>query len=252
MALIKAVVFDFIGTLTSVRGYSLEASKMKLYNAIVSMGFKVDVDSFMQAYSHAHEKHRLIRYEQLVEVTNAVWTAEALQTLGFNVQQDDGRVKAAVNVFFEDYVRSLELNAGTQQLLKELSGRYKLGLISNFTYAPVIYAGLRKLGISCFFNAVSVSQAVGWRKPSERIFTHTLRCLGVSAEEAIYVGDSPFEDVEGAAAVGMKTVFIPSQFCSMRDLQESGRKPDFVVSCVRELHDRFPSIVKSLGCQRQR
>ena len=70
MSPIKAVIFDFIGTLANVRGYSLEASrmtsKMKLYKAVVNAGFKVDAKSFLEAYIQAHEKFRIIRYEKLV------------------------------------------------------------------------------------------------------------------------------------------------------------------------------------------
>ena len=51
---IEAVIFDFIGTLTNVRGCSLEASKnvskMKLHRATVKAGFKIDPESFLEAY----------------------------------------------------------------------------------------------------------------------------------------------------------------------------------------------------------
>jgi len=56
---------------------------------------------------------------------------------------------------------------------------YKLGIISNFTYAPVIYAGVRKVGINNFFNIILVSDAVGWRKPHAKIFEEALKRLDV-------------------------------------------------------------------------
>jgi phosphoglycolate phosphatase-like HAD superfamily hydrolase len=82
---IKAVIFDYIGTLVNCRNYSMDASKLKLYNALAAEGFDVGKDSFLEAYSLAHEKYRKVRYEQLREVTNAVWVAEALCNLGFTV-----------------------------------------------------------------------------------------------------------------------------------------------------------------------
>ena len=116
-----------------------------------------------------------------------------------------------------------------------LSKRYKLGLISNFTYAPVIYAALRKLGVNRFFSAVLVSEDVGWRKPNRKILQEALRRLGVNAEEAVYVGDSPLEDVGGAASAEMRTVFVPSQFYNLKDLRESQKKPDLIVKDICEL-----------------
>jgi len=244
LADIKAVIFDFIGTLTSVKNYSLEASTRKLYKAIVEAGFTTEEEEFLSAYSRAHEKYRLIRYEELVEITNSVWIADALNCLGFKTSPHDARVKTAVNVFFEDYLSSLELNPCARQMLVRLSNQYKLGLISNFTYAPVIYAALRRLSVNNFFSAVLVSENVGWRKPNRKIFQEALRRLNVKAEETVYVGDSPAEDIGGGAAVGMRTVFVPSQFYTLEDLHESHMKPDLTVKNICELHRVFSGVCR--------
>ncbi len=239
MSPIKAVIFDFIGTLTNLRGYNLEASrtvsKMKLHRAIVKTGFKVDPKSFSKAYTQAYEKYRIIRYQELVEVTNAVWISEALNNLGYKTTPDDPQVKTAINISFEDYLDSLELRQCTKRILEMVSVDYKLGLVSNFTYAPVIYAVLRKLDINQFFNAILVSDEVGWRKPHARIFNEALRRLKVSAHETVYVGDSPLEDIKGAKATGMKTIFVPSQFYTLKNLHESQQNPDIITEDICEL-----------------
>jgi len=241
---VKAIVFDFIGTLISVKDYNMEVSKLKLHKAIAKAGFDADVESFLEAYSRAHEKYRAIRYEELVEVTNAVWISEALNYLGYKIGPEDTRVKVAVNVFFEDYLSSLENNACTNEILVELSKIYKLGLISNFTYAPVIHGALRKLDLNRFFNAILISEDVGWRKPNRKIFEEALRRLRVMAQETIYVGDCPKEDIGGAAATGMKTVFVPSQFYSLETLIESRLKPDLIVNGICELHRTLPRFIE--------
>jgi HAD superfamily hydrolase (TIGR01509 family) len=243
---IKAVIFDFIGTLTTVDNYSLEDSTLKLYKTIVDAGFTVRKRDFLKAYGQAHEKYRVMRYEELVEVTNTIWISDALNCLGFKTNPEDARLKTAVNVFFEDYLTSLKLNPCVRQLLSQLSKRFKLGLISNFTYAPVIYAALRRLSINRFLNAVLVSEDVGWRKPNGKIFQEALLRLGVKGGETIYVGDSPLEDIGGAMAADMKTVFVPSQFYTLEDLHESKRKPDLVVKDICELYKIFPEFVRHI------
>lgn len=244
MAFTKAMIFDFIGTLTSVKDYNMEDSKTKLCSAIAKAGFDVDEECFLEAYSQAHEKYRVIRYRELVEVTNAIWISEALCSLGLETKPHDFRLKTAVNIFFEDYVESLNLRSCVKRTLKKASLEYKLGLVSNFTYAPVIYAGLRKLGINQFFNAVLVSDEVGWRKPSRKIFEEALKRLGVEAEEAVCVGDSPLEDIKGAKALGMRTVFVPSQFYSFEFLRESQQRPDWTFNDICELYSWLPKFVK--------
>ncbi|MEM2104703.1 MAG: HAD family hydrolase [Candidatus Bathyarchaeia archaeon] len=241
--MLKAVIFDFIGTLVNVEGYNLEVSKIKMFKAIEDAGFNVSCEKFLEAYTQAHEKYRVIRYQKFVEVTNAVWISEALNTLGFKTNPEDSRIKTAVNMFFEDYVDSLKLRKCAKQTLQRLSETYKLGLISNFTYAPVIYAGLRKVGINSFFNVVLVSDAVGWRKPCSEIFSQALKRLEAGPWETLYVGDSPDEDIKGAAQLGMKTVFVASQFFPLKALIESGQKPEATTKNLCELNRKMKEII---------
>jgi len=232
---VRAVIFDFIGTLVSVKGYSLEASKRKLYRALCEAGFSMACDDFLIAYTQSHEKYRVIRYGQLIEVTNAVWISEALNKLGFNIGPEDSRIKTAVNVFFDDYLNSLRVRRCAKKILKILSlNGFKLGLISNFTYAPLIYAALRKLDLSRFFDVVLVSADIGWRKPHVRIFNEALRRLGVSAGEVIYIGDSPDEDIKGAKDVGMRTIHVASQFYPQETLIRSMQNPDYATKSLCE------------------
>jgi putative hydrolase of the HAD superfamily len=239
----KAVLTDYIGTLVNSRSYSIDASRKKLHKALTEAGFEIGIAEFLEAYTEAHEKYRVVRYEQLREVTNAVWVCEALNKLGYNASADDSRIKTALNVFFQDYVDSLELRPYAKKLTKRMKENCKLGLVSNFTYAPVIYASLRKLGINHFFDAVLVSDENGWRKPHKRIFLEALRKLQVTAEEAVFIGDSPLEDIKGAKEVGMKTVFVPSQFFSLKDLQDSRKKPDFVAGDLKQIYRNFSAII---------
>ena len=243
MACLKAVIFDYVGTLVICRGYSMEASRLKLYRALVSEGFDVTEDRFVQAYIVAHEKYRKVRYEQLREVTNAVWVAEALRSLGFQANPDDCRVKAALNVFFQDFIDSLELRDGAKKLLKKAQANCKVGLITNFTYAPVIYKSLPHLEINAFFNAVVVSEENGWRKPCSQIFQDALNKLQVQPNEAIYIGDSPIEDIKGAKEAGLKTVFVPSQFNSIETLAESQQKPDYTAKDLKDISKKLKSLI---------
>jgi HAD superfamily hydrolase (TIGR01662 family) len=239
----KAVIFDYIGTLVNCGNYTLEASRDKLHMALANEGFDVAKDKFLEAYIQAHEKYRKIRYEQLREVTNAVWVAEALSNLGFKVSADDYRIKAALNVFFKDYVDTLELRAGAKKLIKQAAQQCKVALISNFTHAPVIYSSLMKTGINMFFNAVVVSEENGWRKPSSHIFQDALNKLQIQANEAVYIGDSPIEDIKGAKQAGLKTIFVASQFYTLKDLFESQQKPDFIAKDLKTISQNLNPIL---------
>jgi putative hydrolase of the HAD superfamily len=220
----------------------MEASMEKLHTALVEAGFRTEKQQFLDVYSKAHEKYRAIRYCEFREVTNAVWVTEALGILGFEVDSNDSRMKMALNVFFQDYVDSLELRPYAEKLLVKASETFKLGLISNFTYAPVVYASLRQLGISQYFNVIIVSGEVGWRKPHTKIFVEALHRLCISAEEAVYLGDCPMEDIKGAAESGLKSVFVSSQFYKLEDLYASGQKADIIAADLEEVYKKFAKI----------
>jgi HAD superfamily hydrolase (TIGR01662 family) len=236
-------MLDYLGTLACPRDYSLQSSRLKLHKALCEASLKTEVQQFLKAYTKAHEKYRATRYTEHKEVTNAVWVSEALNNIGYSVSAEDSRLKAGLNVFFQDFVDSLELRPHAKKLIKCAAAHGKVGLVSNFTYSPAIYASLRKLGINRFFNAVLVSQDIGWRKPHRIIFEEALRKLQVKAEEVVFIGDSPTEDVGGAKAVGMKTVFVTSRFFSADDLRESGHTADFVVEDVQEICGKLPQVL---------
>jgi HAD superfamily hydrolase (TIGR01509 family) len=239
---IKAVITDYIGTLANARSYTMEASLEKLHGTLVKAGFPVEKENFLVAYGKAHEKYRIIRYCELREVTNAVWVSEALCSLGFDARVEDSRMNMALNVFFEDYIDSLELRPCAEKLLKKARETCKLGLISNFTYAPVVHKSLRRLGISGYFDVIVVSGDSGWRKPHRHIFEDALKRLGVKGEEAIFIGDCPLEDIKGAIDAGLKAVFVHSQFYDISDLKSSGQKPDFVATDLEQICRNFEQI----------
>ena len=102
----KAVIMDYIGTLVNASYYNMDASRRTLHKALMNAGFETGLAEFLEAYMQAHEKYRVVRYEQFREVTNAVWVCEALNSLGCAVNEADSRIKAALNVFFQRYVES--------------------------------------------------------------------------------------------------------------------------------------------------
>lgn len=239
----KAVIFDYIGTLVNCRGYNMADSEDNLHRALVAEGFAMEKAKFLDAYHIAHQKYRKVRYEQYREVTNAVWVAEALTSLGFEASPDDARVKAALNIFFQDFINTIEIREGAKKLLTDAAAQYRMGLISNFTYGPVIHKSLRKVDIHTYFNSIVVSEELGWRKPSPIIFQDMLQRLQVTADETIFIGDSPLEDIKGAKDAGIRTVFVPSQFNSLDDLKESKQQPDHIVDDLLVLKSKLAELL---------
>lgn len=67
---------------------------------------------------------------------------------------------------------------------------------------------LARVGLAGHLDGVITSAGVGARKPDRAIFDRALQLAGASPGEAIHVGDSPREDVEGARAAGIEAVLL--------------------------------------------
>jgi HAD superfamily hydrolase (TIGR01549 family) len=239
---VKAVLFDYIGTLVEPCNYSLHESKLKLHSALCEVGLVTNEKEFLIAYTKAHEKYRLVRYKQLQEVTNAVWVCEALNNIQCFVTLNDSRLKSALNVFFQDFINSLKLRPHAKKLIKTASETCKVGLVSNFTYAPAIYASLRKLHIHQFFHAILVSESIGWRKPHQIMFNKALDMLQVKPDETFFIGDSPIEDIKGAQKAGLRTIFVVSAFNNLIDLGKHHVKPGMSAQDLKEVCKRLPKL----------
>ena len=121
---------------------------------------------------------------------------------------------------------------GRHELLEWLTGRYRLGLVSNFDYSPTVWRILRDSGLEDRFEVVVVSDAVGWRKPSARIFETAFARLGVGARECLFVGDRPDIDVAGAQAVGMAAAWLNPDGAA---LPNGIADPDFTLESLADL-----------------
>jgi len=92
---------------------------------------------------------------------------------------------------------------------KLLDRGWRLGVVSNAE--GQVEADLNAAGFDGLFETVVDSHRVGCAKPHSRIFEIAFERMGIEADEALYVGDVPAFDVEGARAAGMPAVLIDSQ-----------------------------------------
>lgn len=90
---------------------------------------------------------------------------------------------------------------------KELSGRYKIGLLSNTSHD--VLGGILTTEQRALFDADVMSVFVGLAKPDPAMFMLMCERLGVLPTECIMVDDQQ-RHLEVAAALGMKTVLYTS------------------------------------------
>jgi FMN phosphatase YigB (HAD superfamily) len=80
----------------------------------------------------------------------------------------------------------------------------------------------------------------GWRKPHASIYQEALRLAGSTADQAVFVGDRLDADVQGPAAIGMRTV-LTLQY-RQEDPSKAPVKPDAVIDHLSDL----PGVIDSM------
>jgi putative hydrolase of the HAD superfamily len=100
---------------------------------------------------------------------------------------------------------NFELFEDALPVLEELRvAEIKVGLVSNGIRDLTEFVAHHGLQV----DAIVDSRSHGRVKPHPTIFQAALELLGVEAAEAVMVGDSLEEDVEGARALGMQAILI--------------------------------------------
>ncbi|HUX01789.1 MAG: HAD family hydrolase [Phycisphaerae bacterium] len=88
---------------------------------------------------------------------------------------------------------------------------YRLGLVSNTPWGtpPYLWENqVERFGLASLLPVRVFSSAVGRRKPDPEVFRDVLARLDVPPHRAVFVGDTPDEDIAGARSAGMRTVLI--------------------------------------------
>ena len=100
---------------------------------------------------------------------------------------------------------NFELFEDALPVLEELrTAQLKIGLVSNGIRDLTEFVAHHRLDV----DAIVDSRSHGRVKPHPTIFEAALERLGASPAEAVMVGDSLEEDIEGARALGMRAILI--------------------------------------------
>lgn len=212
--MIKAVLFDLDGTLldrdASVRGFIDE-----------------QYDRLHTSLGHIQKDHYIHRFIMLDD-HGYVWKDQVYQQLVAELNitdvSPDGLLQDYLSHFRDNCVPFPNLIT-MLEVLKQKSIR--LGMITNGKGQFQMDA-IEALGLRPFFDVILISEWEGMKKPNLEIFQKAVKKLQVQADECLFVGDHPVNDVKGAKDAGMRGVWKRTTY---RD--QGGA--DFVIDDLKEL-----------------
>ena len=132
----------------------------------------------------------------------------------YQEQEARNLAEAAFEVFFAGRNR-VAFFPGALEMLKTLSERYPVYALTNGN------ADASRTGISPYLKGAISSALVGASKPDPSMFHAALNQAGTSAQYCVHIGDHLHDDIRGADAVGMHSIWVNLQQSERADSDPS-------------------------------
>lgn len=168
--MIKAVIFDFFGVISSDEYWNLVKADKNVTSDFLNMANRVNLGKL----------HWRDFITMVADKTN----------------QSFEQVKQL-------YAKE-RINPGVMALVKELHGSYKTGLITN-AHHEFLEPIIKQTKLDEVFDSIVISSKVGYIKPDKQIFSIALTQLGTKPEQTIFIDDIE-RNVIGAADLGLKAI----------------------------------------------
>ncbi|MBW1861384.1 MAG: HAD family hydrolase [Deltaproteobacteria bacterium] len=229
---IRAIIFDFGNTLIEFGPRQIEYEYAALQKALTEMFGTCDTQHI-----------KAIRDRQIVAPFNNDYKENDIRAIcaelikdAYDVVPSAEQVDILLQVRYDSFLHVVELPEGVLPLLEKLQRRYCLAMISNYPSSRTTLDSLAKIGLAEMFEAVVISDDVGYVKPHPRPFEAMMVYIGFAPEQCVYIGDNWLADVQGAKRIGMRAIhttqYLPYEFF---DPAEGDYEPDTRISHIDEL-----------------
>jgi putative hydrolase of the HAD superfamily len=190
-------------------------------------GYEVD---FTQA---DYQQYQAVNKPLWVDYQNGDVSAFELQNTRFQSWSDKLGVPTQTinNEFLRAMGETCACLPGAEALVAELTGKVKMGIITNgFTALQMVR--LEKTGFKDTFFPLVISEQVGVAKPHPSIFEHAVGFMDDTPKDRILmVGDNPHSDIQGGINAGIHTCWLNVN----GDPLPAGIEPHYQVGSLEQL-----------------
>ncbi len=151
--------------------------------------------------------------------------------------QTDPEAMAAA--YRQEISEALEPLAGIEPFIRELRSTYRVGLLTNGSVLAQ-RSKIEQLGWARLFDTTLVTGELPAGKPDTAAFEALLEELGTTADETVYIGDTPMDDIEGATESGLYAIQVLFEGGPDRD-----PRADAYIDRDRLIED-LPAVLESL------
>jgi putative hydrolase of the HAD superfamily len=234
---IKGILFDYGGTIDT-NGIHWSEIMWESYQV---MRLPVDKETFRKAYIHGErtllQKGKVapnLGFWRLI-VLKAEIQLRWLQENKYLAEENKTSYYATKISERCFYYAQITTNALRFPILKRLSERYPLVLVSNF-YGN-LHAVLRDFLLNELFSYIIESAEVGIRKPDPAIYRMAIEKLKLPPHNIVVIGDSYHNDILPASSLGCNTIWLKKTGWEKEKGNETAAS--LIISDLAELKDIF-------------
>ncbi|UCC57794.1 MAG: HAD family phosphatase [Candidatus Bathyarchaeum sp.] len=209
--MVKAVIFDWDGTLADTRGAVVQS-----FQRVLEEVGCVVTDEFI-------ERRMGIGTKKTIEEALKECSIELHDEMLENLVIEKIRIQASLT-------KIVSLFEGAIELLEELQGRTKIAL-GTMSGREVVDNLLPEKRIEECFDVVVTADEISKPKPDPEVFLVSASKLGVEPKDCVVIEDSVF-GVRAAKAAEMKCIAVPSGAYTKEELQEEN--PDLMIDALTE------------------
>jgi FMN phosphatase YigB (HAD superfamily) len=243
---IKLVLFDLAGTLCSLSGLK-EPFNSFLVDLAESLNVKVDTKTAAKYYSSSLAKSfATIGKNSYYLHSDLFGIAISEYLINCGVKDfTEGDINSALKTQRDLTVNNVKIRSGVYSTFETLKKNgIHCGIVSNID-EDYIHPMLEKLNLKDIPDFVLSSEKAKSCKPDSRIFLKAIDYITkgesqypkILPENTLFIGDTPYADINGAKSVSMVSVLLKTNSDKSLQFQNSNWEPDYVVNSIPQILD---------------
>ena len=198
----KAILMDLDNTLYDATAAYQRGEEAALRLGAELMGLSPEV--WTEAWQAGKARTKELLTDGAAQHHRLFYIQHALEYLG---RSPFDHTEEIYEAYWQAALDGMKLFAGVEEFLQQARARdIKLALCTDMT-AAMQYSKIHHLGLDKYLDALVTSEEAGIEKPAAKMFTMVLEKLGVTAAEAVMIGDSLSKDVAGAQEAGIRAIW---------------------------------------------